>query len=60
MTFEYANPEAILAEMPIVANDLGHTPLDDFDYFCSATGCPRDNAWAKLAMVWATQSREKR
>jgi hypothetical protein len=60
MMFEYGNPEAILADMPIVPNDLGHTPLDDFDYFCSVTGCPRDNAWAKLAMVWATQSREKR
>jgi hypothetical protein len=55
MTFEYGNPKAILAELPIVPNDLGHTPLEDFDYFCSLTGCPPDDAWAKLAYVFASR-----
>jgi hypothetical protein len=58
--FEYGNPEAILADMPNEPNDLGHTPLDDFDHFASVTGCPKDDAWARLAFVWAKQSTEKR
>jgi hypothetical protein len=53
--FEYGNPEAILAELPVPPNDLGHTPVDDFEHFCSLTGCPRDDAWAKLAYVFASR-----
>ncbi|MDR6381854.1 hypothetical protein [Paraburkholderia caribensis] len=57
--FEYGNPEAILALLQVAPNELGHTPSDDFEHFCSVTGCPRDNAWAKLAMVWSkTSSRD--
>lgn len=51
--FEYGNPEAILADLPIVPNEIGHTPLDDWQHFCSYTGCLPDNAWAKLAYVSA-------
>jgi hypothetical protein len=59
MTFEYGNPEAIVADMPIVPNEIGHTPIDDFEHFCSVTGCPKDDAWARLAFVWEwTQKRE--
>lgn len=54
--FEYGNPEAILAEVlkhPLAQNDLGHTVLDDWQHFCTYTGCSPDNAWAKLAFVSA-------
>lgn len=57
--FEYGDPEAILADMPATPNEIGHTPLDDFEHFCSVTGCPKDDAWARLAFVWAKQSTEK-
>ena len=54
---EYGNPESILIEVlssrPLTTNDiLGHTPIGDFEHFCSVTGCPKDKAWAKLAFVW--------
>lgn len=51
--FEYGNPEAILTLLPGAPNDLGHAPVDGFDHFCSVTGCPHDDAWAKLAIVWS-------
>ena len=63
--FEYGNPESILIEIlssrPLTTSDiLGHTPVGDFERFCSVTGCPRDNAWAKLAFVWEATVRSGR
>ncbi|TCG09391.1 hypothetical protein BZM27_06210 [Paraburkholderia steynii] len=61
MTFEYANPEAILADLlpTLKSNEIGHTALEDFANFCSVTGCPKDDKWAKLAFVWEwTQKQE--
>ena len=60
--FEYGNPESILIEVlssrPLTTHDiLGHTPVGDFEHFCSVTGCPKDNAWAKLAFVWKATAR---
>jgi len=31
-------------------NAAGHTVLDDFEHFCSYTGCDPGNAWAKLCI----------
>lgn len=53
--FEYGNPEAILAELlpTLKPNELEHTALDDWQHFCSYTGCDPNNAWAKLGYVSA-------
>ncbi|OYD65978.1 UNVERIFIED_ORG: hypothetical protein BDU10_8630 [Burkholderia sp. CF145] len=61
----YGNPEKILSDMlsarPLVPNAIGHTPMDDFEHFCSYTGCSAENigadafTWAKLAYISARQ-----
>jgi hypothetical protein len=58
--FEYRNPEAIMKVVlpdPSKRNEHGHTLDEDFDHLCDVTGCPKDDAWAKLAMAWAWTSR---
>ena len=53
--FEFGNPDAILEVVlpdPTKVNEAGHTALEDFEHYCSVTGCDKDNAWAKLAFVW--------
>ncbi|CAB3731419.1 hypothetical protein LMG22037_05612 [Paraburkholderia phenoliruptrix] len=59
--FEYSNPEAILeVVLPdrTKRNEHGHTLDDDFQHFCAVTGCPKDEAWAKLALAWGWRSGE--
>ncbi|MFP3554221.1 hypothetical protein SB861_26470 [Paraburkholderia sp. SIMBA_049] len=61
----YGNPEQILSDMlsarPLVPNAIGHTPMDDFEHFCSYTGCAAEKigadafAWVKLAYISARQ-----
>lgn len=55
----YGKPDETLAKIleaqPPLPNELGHTPLDDFEHFCAYTGCIEDEvgkdafARAKLA-----------
>ncbi|BBU33449.1 hypothetical protein BTHE68_71830 (plasmid) [Burkholderia sp. THE68] len=59
----YGNPKEILANIFAVRtlppNEYGHTPLEDFDYFCASSGCDPATvgeealAWAKLAYISA-------
>jgi hypothetical protein len=59
----YGNPEEILAKMlevqPLTPNSRGHTAMDDFEHFCSYSGCDEKTigelafAWAKLAYISA-------
>jgi hypothetical protein len=50
MTFEYGNPEAILAEVLKGLPDAERA-LEAFSHFCSYTGCDPNNTWAKLAFL---------
>ncbi|MGF6507798.1 hypothetical protein [Paraburkholderia sp. 32] len=51
--------ELVIGKRDLPKNDLGHTPLDDFEHFCAYTGCteqqlgPRAFAFARLAYVTA-------
>lgn len=59
--FEYRNPDAIMTVVhpdPSAKNKQGHTLDDDFQHFCAVTGCPKDEAWAKLALAWGWTSGE--
>jgi hypothetical protein len=40
----------ILDGRTLQTNAAGHTVLDDFEHFCSYTGCDPGNAWAKLCI----------
>ncbi|WP_090836248.1 hypothetical protein [Paraburkholderia hospita] len=53
-------PDLMLAELlpqPLPVNTLGHTPIDDFEHFCSYTGLSESHsgreavAWARLFFV---------
>lgn len=59
--FEHGNPDAILNVLLEGAqpNEAGHTALDDFDHMCAATGCPKDDKWAKVAFVWEWMARAR-
>lgn len=57
----YGEPDRLLklviGKRALPKNDLGHTPLDDFEHFCAYTGCseqelgPRAFAFVRLAYV---------
>lgn len=62
----YKNPVELLQTIqsePLLRNEIGHTPLDDFDHFCAFSGLSEELvgreafAWAKVAFVSAWQSR---
>jgi len=65
----YGNPDELLqlviGKRALPKNDLGHTPLDDFEHFCAYTGCneqelgPRAFAFIRLAYVTAGLARRK-
>jgi hypothetical protein len=57
--FEYGNPDAIL-DVVLSAPSKPETALDDFEHFCSVTGCDRRNAWAKLAFAWESAEKTRR
>ncbi|MBB5510637.1 hypothetical protein [Paraburkholderia atlantica] len=60
----YGKPDELLrliiGNRPLPKNDLGHTPLDDFDHFCAYSGCDPNDAWAKLAYVTASLSERRK
>jgi hypothetical protein len=51
--------ELVIGKRELPKNDLGHTPLEDFEHFCAYTGCseqelgPRAFAFVRLAYVTA-------
>ncbi|WP_454875541.1 hypothetical protein [Paraburkholderia xenovorans] len=51
--------ELVMGKRELPKNDLGHTPLEDFEHFCSYSGCseqeigPRAFAFVRLAYVTA-------
>jgi hypothetical protein len=65
----YGNPnellQLVIGKRALPKNDLGHTPLDDFEHFCAYTGCseqelgPRAFAFIRLAYVTAGLGRRK-
>ncbi|MGF6915988.1 hypothetical protein [Paraburkholderia sp. 40] len=65
----YGKPDELLqlviGKRDLPTNDLGHTPLDDFEHFCAYTGCaeqelgPRAFAFVRLAYVTAGLSRRE-
>jgi len=65
----YGDPDKLLqlviGKRALPKNDLGHTPLDDFEHFCATTGCneaelgSRAFAFVRLAYVTAGLSRRE-
>jgi len=62
----YENPDELFRTTrrdPWPRNELGHTPLDDFDHFCAFSGLTETGvghgafAWAKASFVSAWLSR---
>ncbi|SDR62982.1 hypothetical protein [Paraburkholderia tuberum] len=57
--------ELVIGKRALPKNDLGHTPLDDFEHFCAYTGCreqdlgPRAFAFVRLAYVTAGLNRRR-
>ncbi|MFM0572043.1 hypothetical protein PQQ88_27390 [Paraburkholderia caledonica] len=55
--------ELVIGKRQLPKNDLGHTPLEDFQHFCAYTGCnekdlgQRAFAFVRLAYVTAGLSR---
>jgi len=65
----YGDPDKLLqlviGKRALPKNDLGHTPLDNFEHFCATTGCneaelgSRAFAFVRLAYVTAGLSRRE-
>ncbi|MFM0125991.1 MULTISPECIES: hypothetical protein [Paraburkholderia] len=57
--------ELLIGKRALPKNDLGHTPLDDFEHFCAYTGCserelgPQAFAFVRLAYVTAGLGRRR-
>jgi hypothetical protein len=59
----YQNPDELLRKLleanPLLPNNLGHTPLDDFEHFCVYSGLNEAEvghlnfAWVKCAFITA-------
>lgn len=65
----YGNPDRMLADIlpePQPRNSRGHTPIEDFEHFCSYSGLSKEKvgplgfAYAKLAYCTAWLDRQRR